>query len=122
MNDQTKMWIYAIGGGVILALIAAKAANAQSLPKRSGGGGLITGGNGNNNNAGCASVIITTTSGPLSVRAEPTTSSSKVGEIGSGATVEVDAQVEGQSVSGTTTWYHLKDNSGYISGAYSRCV
>jgi hypothetical protein len=122
MNDQTKMWIYAIGGGVILALIAAKAANAQSLPKRSGGGGLITVGNGNNNNAGCASVIITTTSGPLSVRAEPTTSSSKVGEIGSGATVEVDKQVEGDPVSGTTVWYHLKDGSGYISGAFSRCV
>lgn len=121
MNDNTKLWIYAIGGGVILALIAAKAANAQSLPKKSGGG-LITGGGNNNNNAGCASVVITTVSGPLSVRAEPSTSSSKVGEIGSGATVDVDEQVEGDSVNGVTVWYHLKDNTGYISGAYSRCV
>ena len=123
MNDQTKMWIYAIGGGVILALIAAKMANAQTpstSTKLVGGGGKV-GGDGTAPPA-CASVQITTSSGALNVRAEPNSSSSKVGDVGSGSIVEVDQAVEGESVNGTTIWYHLKDGSGYISGAYSRCV
>jgi hypothetical protein len=77
---------------------------------------------GSNPPAGCVSVVITTVSDSLTVRAEPNTTSRPVGTVARGATVAVDAQVTGEAVSGNTTWYHLADGRGYISGALSRCV
>ena len=77
---------------------------------------------GGNPPAGCVSVVITTVSGALTVRVAPNTTSRSAGTVAKGATVAVDAQVTGEAVSGNTTWYHLADGRGYISGALSRCV
>lgn len=90
-----------------------------------GGDGFGPPGNppiGGNPPAGCVSVVITTVSDSLTVRAAPNTTSRSVGTVARGTTVAVDAQVTGEAVSGNTTWYHLADGRGYISGALSRCV
>jgi uncharacterized protein YraI len=58
----------------------------------------------------------------LNVRSGPHTSSSVVGSVANGASVSIDCQITGDSVTGTygasTIWDHLPAQSGYVSDAY----
>jgi uncharacterized protein YraI len=64
-----------------------------------------------------------TTSGPaLNVRSAPSTSASVVTSVANGATVSMDCQTYGDSVTGTygtsTVWDHLPSQGGYVSDTY----
>lgn len=63
------------------------------------------------------------TSGPaLNVRSSPSTSATVVASVANGASVSIDCQTYGSSVSGTygtsTVWDHLPQQGGYVSDAY----
>lgn len=65
---------------------------------------------------------VNTAGDPLNVRRAPSTSSSTVGSMADGATVNIDCQTTGTSVSGTygttTLWDYVPALGGYISDAY----
>jgi GH25 family lysozyme M1 (1,4-beta-N-acetylmuramidase) len=70
---------------------------------------------------GCARVRIDVSS-TLNVRPAPTTSNDPVGQLRDGDAVDWVASVEGQSISGETTWYRVTGAmSGYVSARWSNC-
>jgi uncharacterized protein YraI len=71
------------------------------------GGGGVTG-------------VVNTSGAPLTIRSGPSTSSSAVGSVADGATVSIECQKVGQSVTGTFGTTSLWDNigSGFVSDAF----
>jgi len=67
---------------------------------------------------------VETSGGPLTVRRAPTTSASAVGAVADGASVAIDCQTTGTSVTGplgtTTIWDHVPALGGYVSDAHVR--
>ncbi len=73
----------------------------------------------------CGQVRVNTTSSALNIRPTASTAGSPVGSLQDGATVTRLSSVQGQSVNGDRTWHRIRTGSGvtgYISGAYARCV
>ena len=85
-----------------------------SKNKCSGGGGGDGGGN------GAVTGTVNTNGAPLSIRKEPSTSATKVGEVDDGDKVTITCQIHGSSVTGTygttTLWDFI--GTGYVSDAY----
>ncbi|WP_026360068.1 SH3 domain-containing protein [Amycolatopsis nigrescens] len=69
-----------------------------------------------------ASGTVQTAGDPLNVRRAPTTSATAVGTVANGATVTIDCQTIGSSVSGplgtSTIWDYVPALRGYISHSY----
>lgn len=69
-----------------------------------------------------ASGTVNTNGTPLNVRATPSTSGTIVGTLADGASISIDCQTYGSTVTGTygTTdiWDHVPAKSGYVSDAY----
>ena len=85
-----------------------------SKNKCSGGGGGDGGG------SGAVTGTVNTNGAPLSIRKEPSTSATKVGEVDDGDKVTITCQIHGSSVTGTygttTLWDFI--GTGYVSDAY----
>jgi predicted small lipoprotein YifL len=66
-------------------------------------------------------VMVATT---LNVRATPTVTGTKVGDLPNAAIVDVLSKVRGDVVSGNDVWYEIQSGAlrGYISGFYASCV
>ena len=58
----------------------------------------------------------------LNVRSSASSHSSVISVFGSGATVDIDCQVNGETIKGsvgtTSVWYHVPSRRGYVSAAY----
>lgn len=93
--------------------------NYTSKNKCNAGGGGGSGG-GSGGDAGSVVGTVNTNGASLSVRAQPTTDSAKVGSVDDGDKVTITCQIHGGSVSGTygttTLWDFI--GSGYVSDAY----
>ncbi len=89
-----------------------------SKNKCAGGGGGNGGGSGGG--SGGVSATVNTSGIDLTIRAEPSTSSAKVGSVGDGDKVTITCQIHGSSVTGTygtsTLWDFIGE--GYIADAY----
>jgi GH25 family lysozyme M1 (1,4-beta-N-acetylmuramidase) len=59
----------------------------------------------------------------LNVRPTPSTSQASIGQLNGSAVVDRIATVDGQSISGDTTWYRVSfsGQAGYISGRFAGC-
>lgn len=68
-------------------------------------------------NALAANVFRTGTQG-LNVRARPSVSSPVVASLGAGMSVDIECQIAGDSVLGTSVWNYLPAYGGYASDAY----
>ncbi len=74
---------------------------------------------------GCEHVRVVDTGGvTLNVRPDPSTSDAPVGQLAEGQVVETVDIVDGEAVSGVTTWYEIDTGalSGFVSGAFAACV
>ncbi len=62
----------------------------------------------------------TTTGSGLRVRAEPTTASRIIGNLGSsGTAVVVECVIRGEAIYGNTTWYRISaPDTGYVTAYY----
>lgn len=73
----------------------------------------------------CPNVKVTAPEGMrLFIRPEANTSGEAVGALYRDSIVEVIREVEGESISGNTTWYEITSaaGDGYISGEYAVCT
>lgn len=72
----------------------------------------------------CPRLQVTGTGGSLNVRPEANTNRAPLGTLDEGERVNRIATVDGQAINGVTTWYRMTNGSltGYVSGAYVRCV
>jgi hypothetical protein len=73
---------------------------------------------------GCLLVEVETGGGQLNVRPQPNTSQASIGQLANGEVVELLESVTGQSISGDTTWHHVRRGNldGYVSGVYAQCL
>lgn len=106
----------AAGGAAVYLLRRKKAPATSSKPTSGDPLGLDS--VGGQSSGGCY-VVITTAAGPLTIRAEATTSSLPVGSVPRGMAVLVDRTVHGEQVNGSSGWHHLADGRGFISGAFT---
>ncbi|MEV4056390.1 hypothetical protein AB0J55_34745 [Amycolatopsis sp. NPDC049688] len=92
------------GSGLVLAAVGALLAGGAVEASASAGGTVKTAGD------------------PLNVRRAPTASATAVKTVANGATVAIDCQVTGSSVTGTygtsTLWDYVPALGGYISDTY----
>ncbi len=58
----------------------------------------------------------------LNVRPTPSTAQEPVAELNDGDIVDVLAQVQGESVQGTSLWFQIAQPSGYITSAFASCT
>ena len=68
----------------------------------------------------CAAACQSSTVSGLNIRAEPTTASPVIGNVGSaGTAITVDCFVRGESIHGDTVWYRITSpDSGYVTDYY----
>ncbi len=68
----------------------------------------------------CAAACESSTVSGLNIRAEPTTASPVIGNVGSaGTAITVDCFVRGESIHGDTVWYRITSpDSGYVTDYY----
>lgn len=116
-NPVFLLWPFFAAGGAALYLLRRKKALATSS-KPTGGDPLGVESINNRSTGGCY-VVITTAAGPLTIRAEATTSSPPVGTVPRGMAVLVDLTVHGEPVNGSSTWHRLADGRGFICGAFT---
>jgi hypothetical protein len=71
----------------------------------------------------CATLKVVTDNAALNVRASPSTSAQKRGELATSATVERLDTVDGQQVGDTTVWHEVRAGNlrGFVTGAYLAC-
>lgn len=68
--------------------------------------------------------VVVAAGATLNVRPEPSTAQAPVGTLANGSIVDKIADVQGESVNGSTLWYQISSPnvSGYVSSTYAECT